>query len=818
MRKAHKNPEQNDSTSVDKLALFEKLKTEIFNLQEKASELDIKFKSQQGKLKALDSSKLFKLTGKKNIHLEDSKGTYDFIDDDTTIPPGWKSCFKQYPHTYSNNMSSRNMKKYWAPNGKYCSSRRNALQYMVNVLKSSEEDLQLMKKGLEIDGWKRDDKVEGWFYMDLTSTNRGKEFSKRQFINPAFSFLMNSKRAMEYLLVKGSDTELKAFLFQHVRQDARNIHVIQNPKIPFPWRVIHVNNTDFNFITPDGTILCQVKTLLRYDLYHEKLSNEQKDSFKTFLKSRGLLKGDVPASKKPYKDLMGRVYPSARLALVEFSNDSSTSTEELEKVRTVLKEKHHWESFPYLPKRWMSKEKNTKFLTEKGEIILTPKNAVKYMKENYFKEDEITYFSENLIHKNGELQDNNGSQWKTDSSEPPDWKVEIREKGPAKNKQKLFLSPSGSEFRNRIHVLKDMICNRDFYTTGEIKLMKENLLKDGWKTSPHLPDGWHYKYQTANWLFLNPDYEKFKCISSAVNHMVKKGYNEKAIQRVKEMKDYHDQKKNIADDKGNLIWKTDLSLPTGWKTSIIKTGLTHKPEMLRYLAPDNKVCLSKANMMSHMKTNGSIYSQEDFDKVSELLKQDGWTVNENLPEGWMFKRLRKDRCYLTPDGKVLRSFKLATEYMTANNYASVIVQKARKTLSSLFWGLEHSETSSVIDESTLPSRWKIKTSSVAGSIIVNENGKQFNTRMDAISFLIKENYPPSDIFKLWNTLHMEGWKDDSDNLPTGWKRKVSDDKDQFLSPLMEEVTSKQGLRKLFIKNELDYSVDDFNKVMKFTDL
>ena len=65
---------------------------------------------------------------------------------------------------------------------------------------------------------------------------------------------------------------------------------------------------------------------------------------------------------------------------------------------------------------------------------------------------------------------------------------------------------------------------------------------------------------------------------------------------------------------------------------------------------------------------------------------------------------------------------------------------------------------------------------------------------------------------------MEGWRDDSENLPTGWKRKVSDDKDQFLSPLMEEVTSKQALRKLFIKNELDYSVDDFNKVMKFTDL
>ena len=829
---------------MDKSALFEKLKKDILKMQQEASILEIKFKSQQDDLKALDATNLFKQTGKKNVHLEDSKGTYDFIDDDPTIPPGWKSCYKQCPETYSRFMTFRKMKKYWAPNGKFCSSRRNALQYMVNVLKSSDDDIEQMKKGLEIDGWKKDDKVEGWFYMDLKGINRGKEVMKRQFINPEYSFFMNSKRAIEYLLVKGSDNELKAFLLQHAKQDTRNIQLIQNAKIPFPWRVFHVNYTDFNFIAPDGSIFCQVKTLLRYDLYHLKLSNEQKDSFKAFLKSKGLLKGNISAFKtkslNPYKDLTGRVHPSARLALVEFSKDSSTSAEELEKIRTVLKEKHNWESYPYLPKHWMSKGKNTKFMTEKGELIFTPDKAVKHMEENNFKKDIISRFRENLIHKNGELQDNNRRLWKTDSSEPPDWKVEIREKGPTKNKQKLFLSPSGSEFRTRIHVLQDMIRNKEFYTTSEIRLMKENLLKDGWMTSPNLPDGWHYKYLSSNWFFLNPEYEKFKCISSAASHMAKNGYTVEATQRLKEIKDYHDQKKSAKsdydqkkstkcdddqkkstksdDDKSHLMWKTDLALPTGWKSSILKVGLTHKPEMLRYLAPDLKVCLSRANMMSHMKTDVSIYSQEDFDKVNELLKQDGWTVNENLPEGWMFKRLKRDRFYLTPDGKVLRSFKLASEYLLAKDYGAFAVQKARKTLSSMYWGLDSSETLSVFDESTLPTGWKIKSSSAAGVVIVNGEGKLFNSRKDVISFLIKENYPPSDIFRLWNTLHLEGWKDDTDNLPTGWKRKVTDDGDQFLSPLMEEVTSKQALRKLFIENEPDYSDDDFNKVMKFTDL
>ena len=178
-------------------------------------------------------------------------------------------------------------------------------------------------------------------------------------------------------------------------------------------------------------------------------------------------------------------------------------------------------------------------------------------------------------------------------------------------------------------------------------------------------------------------------------------------------------------------------------------------------------------------------------------------------------RVKKDRFYLNPDGKVLRSFKLAAEHMEANNYATATIQKARKTLNSMYWGLDNTEPTTSTDESTLPSGWKIR-SSPAGTIIVNGESREFNSRQDAVSFLIRENYPPSDIFKLWNTLHLEGWKDDNANLPTGWKRRVSDEGDQFLSPLMEEVTSQQALRRLFMENELDYSNEDFNKVMKLT--
>ena len=809
--------------SNDKSQPFDKYRKQIIDLHQKASELEYKFKSQQDQLKTRDSNKLFKT--KKFRYLEDARGSYDFIEDDPTIPAGWKSCYKQYPDL---SMSVRQAKKYWAPDGKYCSSRRNALQYMVNVLKSSEKDIRHMKRGLETDGWIVDKHLEGWYYMDLKSISREKEFQKRQFINPAFNLILSLKKAIEYLLVKGSDSDIRSFLLSHVRQEARNMHIFQNKQIPFPWRVVHFDNKDFNFIAPDGTIFSQVKTLLRYNLFQSKLSIGQKDSFKTFLRNKRILRRGAILLKnkpsKPFIDSTGKVHQSARLALAEFSKSSSTTTADLEKVRKVLREKHQWISLPYLPKNWMSKEKNMKFLTETGEVIITPKKAVEYMKEKDYSQDDITIFVKYILHgdfqegtnlppgwkkggesgkrlldpkgkffqsrsialrfmlknnynkgdietmRNGlseegwefsddlpkhwmlkprtkgklsfinlanfnviwskrelmiELREegqceemirrfsnesqsnlptilskeiNSRRQWKTDPSEPPDWKVDIEERGPRRNIQKLFLSPSGYEFRNRIHVLKDMVENKSFYTTREITWMKENLLRDGWSTSFNLPDGWYFKYQSSNWTFLNHTFEKFKCISEASNHMAKNGYSEEDIKKLKEIKDYHDWRAEPKND--DSTWKEHPSLPA---------------------------TLSSWN-------------------------------------------------------------------------------------SSPYINLENEKT-----ELILPLRWKIRFSLDGKTIIINEDNKEFHNRQTAISFMIQENYPPSDIFKLWNTLHLEGWLDDPDNLPTGWKKKSSDDGDHFLSPLMEEITSKQALRRLFIENELDYSDEDFNKVIKFTE-
>ena len=70
---------------------------------------------------------------------------------------------------------------------------------------------------------------------------------------------------------------------------------------------------------------------------------------------------------------------------------------------------------------------------------------------------------------------------------------------------------------------------------------------------------------------------------------------------------------------------------------------------------------------------------------------------------------------------------------------------------------------------------------------MDEEGARFEGRKEAIDQLIKEQRSPEDIFKLWSTLHRDGWEADEEKLPTGWKKKhfPSQGCFHYLSPMMQ---------------------------------
>ena len=92
-------------------------------------------------------------------------------------------------------------------------------------------------------------------------------------------------------------------------------------------------------------------------------------------------------------------------------------------------------------------------------------------------------------------------------------------------------------------------------------------------------------------------------------------------------------------------------------------------------------------------------------------------------------------------------------------------------------------------------------------------GGRFQSRKDAIDYMIREGQSSSDIFTMWNCLDVEGWVSDEDHLPRGWRWKTRGDtckKIKFLSPMMEVVRSREKMLEI-LKNNDDYQEEDVRK-------
>ena len=189
-------------TKEEKIKLFDDLKEKYLEASDQCSRLETKFHSLQSKLKSLSLKNNFK---QKNYRgLDDTVGSYEHIETDDTIPTGWKSSWKKL------DFCNKKSKIYWAPNGKFCSSRREAILYMVEQLHSPAEDVLQMKAGLLQDGWKEDKVLTGWYFRRV---NTGKEKSSNVFISSDLNHFKSPKAVLSHLLKFSSEKEISEVRF-----------------------------------------------------------------------------------------------------------------------------------------------------------------------------------------------------------------------------------------------------------------------------------------------------------------------------------------------------------------------------------------------------------------------------------------------------------------------------------------------------------------------------------------------------------------------------------------------------------------------------
>ena len=843
-----------------KIEMFDLLKKNLYEKIEESNKVETKLKNLQDNWKKLTNKNEFKGKTGELRSIEESTGTYDFFDDDT-VPKGWKSCTKDYGVGFSPNTKKY---LYWAPDGRFCRSRRAALLYMSEHLKSSEPDLEIMKDGLIKDGWQEEDVMDGWFHMKIENKNK--------FISNDFRLFRNIKEALEHLIMFRSDKDIEKFISRYVKTDSKSVKIVIDRKIPVFWKVALINNNKGQlFLAPDGTSFTKARSLLEF-LHKSRISKQEKITFQSYLLENGFcnknncldfgtdltktefrkevvkadssedctrsLKSSLPkclklGDNKSFVDSQGRIFPTVRSAYKILSQDN-TCFEDLQEIREYLCANFHWRISQFLPKNWLIRKSSkndrrrdkNEYLTDKGDYISTGEKVVSFMQANNYPETEIEIFKENA----------HATKFTSEPNLPEGWKIGHYAEGV---KAKKFMDPNGKYFVSRSSALRYMV--EKSYSTSDIDKMRQGLKDDGWERNDLLPDNFMvkpgYKGCKAKASYIN--LKDFNVISSSKAmkiHLRDEKYSEEACNNFEDYLQTLGVQKEIKDDENDkeaTIWHADDMLPSGWTQSTRKRGF-FEGFMPKYKSPGGKEVLSIPSMMKMMKLEGSA-TDEDFQKGEQLLRNEGWSGHENFPDNWKVQKKENKSKYLSDNYEVFRSCTSVIQYMKDNNYDDDVIRKAELNLR---WGgsnkgiSENKEEIKVKEETkdlgntdtkvepwrsdpTLPKGWKM-LSSEGKEFIKSNNGDQFSGRKEAIDFMIKEKYSPEDIFKLWNTLHLDGWMDDADNLPTGWKKKKFNNTFHYLSPLMDEIFSKSELLNVILEHESDYSKTDIDKVRRWS--
>ena len=153
---------------------------------------------------------------------------------------------------------------YWAPDGRNCLSRRDALNYMVHRLNSPTSEVVMMREGLLVDGWVELESLpQGWLAMK-------KPEGGLKFCTSDYVFCRNPKAALKYMMEKESQEEIAKFVSNHmikgdpIAPEAISWLDTKKTMVPEGWRLaITVNSEGMKgqlILGPQGIALASIRT------------------------------------------------------------------------------------------------------------------------------------------------------------------------------------------------------------------------------------------------------------------------------------------------------------------------------------------------------------------------------------------------------------------------------------------------------------------------------------------------------------------------------------------------------------------------------
>jgi len=728
-----------------------------------------------------------------------TKSQYDWDEKDPSVPKGWKTTMITV-NSFGKNVQS---KRFLSPDGRFCSSRVDALKYMRKEDIFLKVDIDSMKQGLLSEGWEMDALLpEGWY---VKPDKHKEEEATFNYLAPDFTFLRSTRAAQTYLKNNG----------QYTQEDVDRLNAL----VDVGRKRIRLEKYGYN--KTDSTVPHGWKL---------KLSQ---------CSSGAQQKVQILAPD-------GSSFLCRRSALQHMAREGF-SEEEIEEMRQCLKHEG-WEEDSLLPRGWrVRKSENTTngvldvdytCMSSEGEVFNSLKTALEFMEnsqadtnnlvENSTPLKKVVYTDED-IRKIKTLYDNESKQnrqqkydWIEDPTVPVGWKTRTVE---GKMRKKFFLAPDGSSFSCRRSGLQHMI--KETFNQKDIDDMRNMLIHEGWESDDFLPNNWKIRksegttngiYDVDYW-YLSVEGLLFRSTKAVVEFMTEsQNYNQSDIDQITQKLEV--ERKMVRQQKYDWI-EGDPTVPPTWKVRVIE-GKTRKTF---FLSEDGNQFACRRSAYQHMIKES--YSESQILAMRECLVHEGWENDDLLPPGWKVRKSEGSTngmfdvnyYYISVDGTMFHSTRAVINYMKKRpEYNETDIKKIKTRLENET-RKNRPQKYDWQEEENLPPGWKYRTIIKGGirtDFILTAEGAQHQSRRAAIDSMIKENFDPHAIFKMWSTLHFEGWVTD-DRLPRGWRVRSKDRlKDNwqfyFLSPQMEIFKSNKAVLDYITSQSDTYSQDDYEKV------
>jgi len=368
---------------------------------------------------------------------------------------------------------------------------------------------------------------------------------------------------------------------------------------------------------------------------------------------------------------------------------------------------------------------------------------------------------------------------------------------------------------------------KENFSEKEIGNMREMLVHEGWESDDFLPTNWKIRksegttngiYDVDYW-YLSVEGLLFRSTKAVVEFMTESNsYNQQDIEQITQKLEV--ERKMVRQQKYDWI-EGDPTVPPTWKVRVIE-GKTRKTF---FLSEDGNQFACRRSAYQHMIKEE--YPESQILEMRECLVHEGWEDDDLLPNGWKVRKSEGSTngmfdvnyYYISIDGTMFHSTRAVINYMKKRpEYNETDIKKIKTRLENET-RKNRPQKYDWQEEENLPPGWKYRTIIKGGirtDFILTAEGAQHQSRRAAIDSMIKENFDPHAIFKMWSTLHFEGWVTD-DRLPRGWRVRSKDRlKDNwqfyFLSPQMEIFKSNKAVLDYITSQSDTYSQEDYEKV------